>query len=405
MSQSLKNLSTTLTGKINSHNEWDPLREVIVGTADGCGSTLAWNRPKSPSEKIWEEALKLSAHAFPQWYVDEIAEDLDKLADLLSRMGVKVYRPQAGAEHKRFSSPYWHSVSNDICNARDLHLIVGNSLIGSASPRRSRYYEDFAFYPIWYEYFKKGFRWIMPPKPCLIGDVLTPYYRDEHERELSAEDLRYQLLTKGRVEKLHKLSEDEILFETANTLRMGKDLLYLVSTSGNALGAQWLQSALGDEYRVHTTDEIFRASHIDATIICLRPGLVLLNSARVNKKNCPKIFDKWDKIYFSDVAPASDAELDFQKNVRDPLAAQMEEMGFTTNLKNFCSPWVGMNIFSIDPQTVIVGARQTNLISVLEKRGFTVIPMLLRHCYTQGGGFHCATLDTVRESKLEDYFS
>ena len=80
---------------------------------------------------------------------------------------------------------------------------------------------------------------------------------------------------------------------------MGKDLLYLISSSGNELGARWLQSVLGNEYRVHTTKDIYRSSHIDSTVMCLKPGLVLLNSARVNEKNCPRIFDKWQKIYLS----------------------------------------------------------------------------------------------------------
>ena len=42
---------------------------------------------------------------------------------------------------------------------------------------------------------------------------------------------------------------------------MGKDLIYLVSGSGNYLGAKWLQSVLGDEYRVHTTEGIYRSAH------------------------------------------------------------------------------------------------------------------------------------------------
>ena len=36
------------------------------------------------------------------------------------------------------------------------------------------------------------------------------------------------------------LNEKEIYFEAANTVRMGRDLLYLVSTSGNNKGAKWL---------------------------------------------------------------------------------------------------------------------------------------------------------------------
>ena len=32
--------------KINSHNEWDKLKEIIVGTAKGTTATLTWNRKK-----------------------------------------------------------------------------------------------------------------------------------------------------------------------------------------------------------------------------------------------------------------------------------------------------------------------------------------------------------------------
>ena len=63
-----------------------------------------------------------------------------------------------------------------------------------------------------------------------------------------------------------------------------------------------------------------------------------------------------------------------------------------------------MNLLSYDQETVIVDERQTNLIKVLEKYNFKIVPIKMRHIYTQGGGIHCATLDTVRDSKLESYF-
>ena len=63
-----------------------------------------------------------------------------------------------------------------------------------------------------------------------------------------------------------------------------------------------------------------------------------------------------------------------------------------------------MNFLSVDPETVIVDERQTNLIKLLESFKFTVVLARMRHIYTQGGGIHCATLDTVRDSKLESYF-
>ena len=83
----------------------------------------------------------------------------------------------------------------------------------------------------------------------------------------------------------------------------------------------------------------------------------------------------------------------------------MKALGFDTNLTEMASPWVGMNFLSIDPETVVVDERQTTLIKCLEDHGISTVPVRLRHIYTQGGGVHCATLDTVRDGGLEDYFS
>jgi N-dimethylarginine dimethylaminohydrolase len=390
--------------KINSHNEWDKLLEVIVGTAEGTKAVLTWPRPDPIPKDVLDRALEISDRAHPQWFLDEIAEDLDNLSSTIASFGVKVYRPKVHDISRMYTTPFWSSTGNNIYNVRDLHMVVGNNVIESPSYLRSRYFEAMALYDIWYEYFEEGFKWICGPRPRIDHEVSEPYYRNEDERELTPEDVRYMQLTGGRIEKLHKLNEREIVFEAANTVRMGKDLLYLVSSSGNHKSAKWLQSMLGEEYRVHTTEDIYRSSHIDSTVLCLKPGMVLLNSKRVNEKNCPKLFDKWDKIYFEDVAPTSQAELDFQKTVRDPLAKELEALGFKTNLNDMSSPWVGMNFLSIDPQTIVIDERQTTLIKLLEGRGFTCVPVRMRHIYTQGGGIHCATLDTVRESKLESYF-
>lgn len=389
--------------KINSHNEWDKIKEIIVGTATGTRATLTWNKKDNITEKNLELATKLAEEASLKWLYDEVEEDLDGLANTLKKLGAIVHRPESFNLSEVYSSPHWNSTSNNIYNTRDLNLVVGNNVIESPSYLISRYYETTALYPILYKYFQNGFKWIAGPKPLINYNSSLPYYRDGDERELTDEDIKHQKLTGGRLEKLHKLAEKEILFEAANTVRMGKDLLYLISSSGNKLGAQWLQSVLGNEYRVHTTEDIYRSSHIDSTVMCLRPGLVLLNSARVTEKNCPKIFDKWDKLYFEDVAPTSESELKIQKEIRDPIGHKINELGFKTNLFDMSSPWVGMNLLSYDQETVIVDERQENLIKLLEKNKFNIVKIKMRHIYTQGGGIHCATLDTVRESKLESY--
>jgi N-dimethylarginine dimethylaminohydrolase len=53
----------------------------------------------------------------------------------------------------------------------------------------------------------------------------------------------------------------------------------------------------------------------------------------------------------------------------------------------------------VDPKTVIVDRHQTELIKTLESYRFQVIPHELRHSRTLGGGFHCVTLDLIRQAR------
>lgn len=388
--------------KINSHNEWDKLREVVVGTVDHI--TVGFEFPDSakPSEALFEKVATIAKKALPDWYVNEVNEDLEGLCKILTQFGVKIHRPAAGSD-KLFCTPDWCASGKDVYNARDLHIVVGNMLIESPSPTRCRYFEPNAFYDIWHHYFNKGFTWVTAPKPKLTGKYLIPYYK-QGEEIITEEDVMQGALSGGRMEKYFKLLEDEVLFDAACTVRFGKDLLYLVSDTGNYKGAKWLQSVLGEEYKVHTTT-VYRASHLDSTILPLRVGLVLLNSARVNPQNCPPLLNKWDKIYFKDMAPVPQKEVDFQKNVRDKVYQELSQLGVGSDLNHMSSPWAGLNVLSLDPRTVVVQDTQINLIKELEKHKLTVIPASMRHSYTMLGGLHCSTLDTVRESRLESYFN
>jgi glycine amidinotransferase/scyllo-inosamine-4-phosphate amidinotransferase 1 len=65
----------------------------------------------------------------------------------------------------------------------------------------------------------------------------------------------------------------------------------------------------------------------------------------------------------------------------------------------YASKWIALNMLVVNPTTVIVDAAQHDLIELLVKKNFTVIPRTLRHSRTLGGGFHCVTLDLVRSAK------
>ena len=215
--------------KINSHNEWDKLKEVIVGKAES-RTIPAFSSTEPLSEEARSKLEVCAREVYPQWLIDEANEDLQGLCDVLKMSGVKIHRPNGLSLGKISSTPDWIATGDDVYNMRDLHLVVGNTVIESPSQEKHRYFEAMGLYDIWYEYFGEGFRWIAAPKPKLAGEYIITFHEAGQRHQ--------------------KLTEAEILFEAANVVRMGKDLFYLVSRSGNRLGGKWLQSALGDQYRL-----------------------------------------------------------------------------------------------------------------------------------------------------------
>jgi len=186
-------------------------------------------------------------------------------------------------------------------------------------------------------------------------------------------DMEYQcyleiLHDAGKI--LHMPRDQDMVLDAANVLRLNDKMLMLESASGNKKAHQWLQEKFPD-VEIELCN-FYSGVHIDSTVVALREGLVLLNGSRVNEKNCPDVFRGWNKIYINDVVP----------------------QGFHNY--PYASKWIALNMFVVDPQTVIVDKNQTELIKALESWAFTVIPLELRHSRTLGGGFHCVTLDLVR---------
>jgi len=150
--------------------------------------------------------------------------------------------------------------------------------------------------------------------------------------------------------------------------------LFLESASGNRLAYYWLLANLPTDTSIELCN-FYSGVHIDSTIMPVREGLVLLNGSRVSKNNIPRAFQDWECIFIDDVVP--------QAFYQYPYA----------------SKWIAMNMLVVNPSTVIVDAAQHNLIELLVKKNFTVIPRTLRHSRTLGGGFHCVTLDLHRSNK------
>jgi N-dimethylarginine dimethylaminohydrolase len=344
-----------------SCNEWDQLEEVIIGnplnarfpTAD-----LSAQLAEFPDRPVAE----MPRGPFPQQIIEETQEDLDGFVKILEGLGVAVKRPQTWPHDAKFSTVHWEAQGYYNYCPRDVLLVIGDHIIETPNVIRSRAQETFSYRSLLIDYMKSGAKWYSAPKPMLLDSLFEGADLDKP--------------TPGN---------DEPAFDAANVLRFGRDLIYLVSATGNELGGRWLQSILGEQFRVHFFKDVYYGSHIDSTLVGLRPGLVLANPARVNDETLPKILKQWKVIYSPPMENTDRHDADY-------LA------------KSIGSDWIDMNAFSINPNLVVVDQNQPSLIRLLEKEGLDVIPLRLRHSKMLGGGPHCITLDVRRAGTLERYF-
>ena len=347
--------------RVWSCNEWDPLEEVIVGNPLNARFPFP-DRSTQVAEYPDRLLTEIPRGLFPQRIIEETEEDLNGFVEILESCGVTVKRPDTWPHEARFSTIHWESQGYYNYCPRDVLLVIGDQIIETPNVIRSRAQETFSYRTLLIDYWKSGAKWISAPKPMLLDSLFAGVDLDKPTPR-----------------------NDEPAFDAANVLRFGHDLIYLVSATGNEMGGHWLQSVLGDRYRVHFLKDVYFGSHIDSTLVALRPGLVLANPARLNDDTLPKILKQWKVIYSPPMENTDRYDPDYL---------------------SMCigSDWIDMNSFSISPNLVVVDRNQPTLIKLLEREGVDVIPLKLRHSKLLGGGPHCVTLDVRRKGTLEQYF-
>ena len=380
--------------KLNSYDEWSPLREVIVGSADNYTShdtelsfdlffhdnviRSEWYYPRLRTRQQSASSDNRASVPIKQRYVDELVEDVEGIAQALTELGVAVHRPlPLDAATSEVRTPAWSAAVVPPLNVRDISLILGDEIIETAPMVRSRYFETQFLKPIFQSYFRQGARWSVMPRPFMTDASFDTSYADEHSIGGPTEPVS------DKVQHPYDVGQ-EIMFDGAQCLRLGRDVLANVSTANHQLGFDWLERHLDDRFRLHRVHQL-SDSHIDSMLLALRPGLLLVRSRDVLDK-LPEQLQKWDCI----VAPAPEGN-NFPTYEDDDLV--------------LTSQYIDLNVLSVGPDTVMVNDACPELVRTLETAGFTVVPVRHRHRRLFGGGFHCFTLDTVREGGLEDYLS
>ena len=303
---------------IDSRNEWDPLESIVVGSATGANWPMTDSVFSAEARNSLWTNTKPPNGPVPQFIIDDANRELDILSETLLHYGATVSKPQP-MDFVKVQGMY------NYC-PRDRLLVAGDVVVDVS--------------------------------------MMYPCRNQEIENYNNILDNARTVLTMPK--------NSGMTMDAANVCRLGDSWLFLESASGNTAAYEWL-CAQFPKIKIELCN-FYSGVHIDSTIVPVREGLVLLNASRVNKDNCPRVFDFWEKIWVTE----------------DQIVAQ------DFYQYPYASKWIAMNMLVLDPETVIIDAAQTELIKKLKSKGIDSIPLTLSHCRTLGGGFHCVTLDTKR---------
>jgi len=368
----------TETGLVNSWNEWDRLEEIIVGTA-----ALAVIPPREPAfdMKVADSgklALLDGTGYRTKQSIDAANKQLAHFVDLLEGEGVVVRRPDELDFNVPVKTPDFEvpRMNTSAC-PRDLLLTLGNEVIEATMSWRSRFFEYRPYRSVLREYMRRdpGMLWTCAPKPLMRDNL----YRADYPTDYGADNARLVR------DYIYLTSEEEPVFDAADIMRFGKDIFVHMGFTTNEFGFEWLSrhcKARGMRaHMLHFPDDM-GPFHCDATFVPLRPYLCLENPSRPMEPHERQIFkdNDWKMI-----------------TAAQPNTMEMPPL-------SQCSPWLCMNVLSLDEKTIFVEETEKGMIELFNDNGFDTIPVPFRNVFEFGGSFHCVTTDIRRKGGMQSYF-
>jgi len=219
---------------VNSWNEWDPLKHVIVGAVEN-----AYIPPMEPAlePKISKDSGMAGSHGpRSKESIDKANIQLENFVKILNSLNIKVDRPTPIDFSQSIETPDWSNDGMFGCMPpRDVILTVGNEMLEAPMSYRCRWFEYLAYRPLLEKYYSedKNMRWESAPKPRLTNQS----YKSNYLPEGITEEERYKKIENRDM----ILTEKEPLFDAAEILRFGKDLFYHNNFTSNLSGLDWLR--------------------------------------------------------------------------------------------------------------------------------------------------------------------
>ncbi|WP_417335385.1 hypothetical protein [Halobacteriovorax marinus] len=347
--------------------EWDPLKEIIVANCYNISEINVDLSFKYFFHENLKDSLVQNSIKLQKKIVEQRQEDLDNLSSFLQQKGIIVHRPEKLDEVKLFNTPNFSDWTCPVINPRDQVLIYDDEIIETSCIWRMRYFENDLMKSTFRDYFLKGAKWNSSPRPVM-------------------NDQSYDLNFSNNLDEISKgpFKNYEIMFDGAQCLKLGKDIIMNISNKNHYLGYKWLSQHLGHKAKIHPVS--LTDHHIDGMFMPLSPGVLLINSSSMESQldKLPPELRKWKKIK----VPTPNQE----KYTNEVLLASHN---------------INVNVLSLGPKDVLIfnesGTSEDPLADTLTKNGFNVEVIQLRHSRLFGGGLHCSTLDMVRDGESEKY--
>ena len=360
MNRNTSNTSNTSFGK---------LTKVLVGSE----TKFSKHMSDFSFKHFYEPALKQEIYDYNLKYKishelsQQRNEELNNLALTLEKRGIEVFRPDDYTKPVNFKTPEFSSTISPANNVRDLTLVYNNYIIETPTFVRNRYFENAQLQNV--------FRTLWTNSNYLLKWIKAPH------QELTEETMDLEPYTNYRdFELFQKMQPTNyaMAIDGAQYLRIGRDVIVNITSYNHWLGAKWIESFFPDSdfWYISVVD-----NHIDGLINCLRPGTFLVNPNYPNIKDyLPDHFKNWEFLI---------PEKSTRKESSGASLASIDGMD--------------VNILSLNHNTVVVKNNSYEVLNLLEKNKFDIVPVELNHCELFGGGVHCSTLDLAREGEYNAF--
>ena len=348
---------------------WDPLQQVIVGNC------------YAPGDMDW--SLDADVRDSFNCILKETKEDLDDLANCLTKLGVQVHRPQVHAPKQAVEIAgvgITHPVPPIV--PRDQYLVYGNTIYQTYTSMPDRYFDSLSMYKIFRDLFDQGYNWLSTPPPLLsqISKELLPF-------EFNGEEIYGQL-------------HDRLLWHAATMFKCGDAVIVNSKGPGTAAGLEWMRRNLpGTRIVENHNSWMENWGHIDH-------GFFMTDDETVFCKDrnwVPECLRNKNVIEVGYIPEDRILGPQFEKWVD-----QFDELGGRYShawIERYLQQWKGYwqkvnfdtNVLVVDSKNVIFGSQvPTALFELLDKQGITSHVVNQRHGFVWEGGVHCFTLDVAR---------